>query len=105
MPPPPSPPLQIKQVYDAKKGNFSELSMLDVQQIFGRAGRPQFDTSGEGIIITTHAKLAHYLGERQAGFAVRLCGGLGLQPWYMYCYLYRIYRVASILAHSTLPTH
>merc|ERR1712185_409193 len=30
-------------------------------QIFGRAGRPQFDTSGEGIIITSHAKLAHYL--------------------------------------------
>ena len=25
------------------------------------AGRPQFDTSGEGIIITSHAKLAHYL--------------------------------------------
>lgn len=35
--------------------------MLDVQQIFGRAGRPQFEDSGEGIIITTHDKLAHYL--------------------------------------------
>ena len=31
-------------------------------QIFGRAGRPQYDTNGgEGIIITQHAKLAHYL--------------------------------------------
>lgn len=30
-------------------------------QIFGRAGRPQFDTSGTGIIITTHDKLTHYL--------------------------------------------
>ena len=30
-------------------------------QIFGRAGRPQFDTSGEGIIITTHNQLPHYL--------------------------------------------
>ena len=29
-------------------------------QIFGRAGRPQFDTSGEGIIVTSHDKLAHY---------------------------------------------
>jgi replicative superfamily II helicase len=36
--------------------------MLDVQQIFGRAGRPQFEDSGEGIILTTHDKLAHYLG-------------------------------------------
>ncbi|GBG84220.1 hypothetical protein CBR_g38192 [Chara braunii] len=49
------------QLYDAKAGGFRELSMLDVMQIFGRAGRPQFDTSGEGIIITTHNKLAHYL--------------------------------------------
>jgi activating signal cointegrator complex subunit 3 len=29
------------QVYDAKKGTFTDLGMLDVQQIFGRAGRPQ----------------------------------------------------------------
>lgn len=50
------------QVYNAQKGNFDDLGMLDVQQIFGRAGRPQFDTSGEGIIVTTHDKLAHYLG-------------------------------------------
>jgi replicative superfamily II helicase len=30
-------------------------------QIFGRAGRPQFDTSGHGTIITGHDKLSHYL--------------------------------------------
>ena len=30
-------------------------------QIFGRAGRPQFDTSGHGTIITSHDKLSHYL--------------------------------------------
>lgn len=35
--------------------------MLDVLQIFGRAGRPQFDTSGHGMIITPHAKLHKYL--------------------------------------------
>jgi len=35
--------------------------MLDVMQIFGRAGRPQFDTSGEGIIITSNAHLPRYL--------------------------------------------
>ncbi|KAJ0973948.1 hypothetical protein J5N97_015913 [Dioscorea zingiberensis] len=32
-----------------------------VIKIFGRAGRPQFDKSGEGIIITSHDKLAYYL--------------------------------------------
>jgi activating signal cointegrator complex subunit 3 len=42
------------QLYDPKQGGFVELGMLDVMQIFGRAGRPQFDTSGEGIIITSH---------------------------------------------------
>lgn len=30
-------------------------------QIFGRAGRPQFDKYGQGTIITTHDKLSHYL--------------------------------------------
>lgn len=49
------------QLYDAQKGGFVDLSMLDVMQIFGRAGRPQFDTSGEGVIITSHDRLAHYL--------------------------------------------
>ena len=33
-----------------------------MQQIFGRAGRPQFEDSGEGIIITQHGQLSHYLG-------------------------------------------
>lgn len=49
------------QIYNAEVGGFTDLGMLDVMQIFGRAGRPQFDTSGEGIIITSHDKLAHYL--------------------------------------------
>ncbi|AQL08745.1 DExH-box ATP-dependent RNA helicase DExH14 [Zea mays] len=49
------------QLYDPKAGGWRDLGMLDVMQIFGRAGRPQFDKSGEGIIITTHDKLAYYL--------------------------------------------
>ncbi|OXA58136.1 Activating signal cointegrator 1 complex subunit 3 [Folsomia candida] len=49
------------EIYDAKQGNFVDLGILDVLQIFGRAGRPQFDTEGDGTIITTHDKLAHYL--------------------------------------------
>lgn len=49
------------QLYDPKVGGWRDLGMLDVMQIFGRAGRPQFDKSGEGIIITSHEKLAYYL--------------------------------------------
>lgn len=48
-------------VYNSKKGAFADVDILDVLQIFGRAGRPQFDTSGVGTIITTHDKLSHYL--------------------------------------------
>nr|XP_023662018.1 activating signal cointegrator 1 complex subunit 3 [Paramormyrops kingsleyae]XP_023662019.1 activating signal cointegrator 1 complex subunit 3 [Paramormyrops kingsleyae]XP_023662021.1 activating signal cointegrator 1 complex subunit 3 [Paramormyrops kingsleyae] len=49
------------QIYDAKRGTLVDLGILDVMQIFGRAGRPQFDKFGEGSIITTHDKLSHYL--------------------------------------------
>ncbi len=49
------------EIYDAKRGSFVDVGILDVLQIFGRAGRPQFDTSGHGTIITSHDKLAHYL--------------------------------------------
>ena len=49
------------EVYDSKHGAFIDLGILDVLQIFGRAGRPQFDTNGHAVIITTHNKLAHYL--------------------------------------------
>uniref|UniRef100_A0A8B9HI64 Activating signal cointegrator 1 complex subunit 3 n=1 Tax=Astyanax mexicanus TaxID=7994 RepID=A0A8B9HI64_ASTMX len=49
------------QIYDAKRGAMVDLGILDVMQIFGRAGRPQFDKYGEGTIITTHDKLSHYL--------------------------------------------
>jgi len=38
--------------------NFNGFNCL---QIFGRAGRPQFDKTGEGTIITTHDKLSKYL--------------------------------------------
>lgn len=40
------------QVYSPEKGTWTELGALDVMQMFGRAGRPQYDTFGEGIIIT-----------------------------------------------------
>ena len=48
-------------VYMPEKGTNVDLSILDVQQIFGRAGRPQFDTSGDATLITTHDAMARYL--------------------------------------------
>ncbi|CAI2335169.1 unnamed protein product [Caenorhabditis sp. 36 PRJEB53466] len=48
-------------VFDAEKGVFADLGVLDVQQIFGRAGRPQFENEGHGIIITTKDKIDKYL--------------------------------------------
>lgn len=67
------------QIYDPARGGFVDVGILDVMQIFGRAGRPQFDDrfdllsilplvktkcfyfSGEATIITTHDKVPHYL--------------------------------------------
>nr|VZI19564.1 unnamed protein product [Spirometra erinaceieuropaei] len=49
------------KIYDADKSDFVDLDILDVVQIFGRAGRPQFDTFGLATIITTRDKLDHYV--------------------------------------------
>ena len=49
------------QIYDPTKGRWAELSPLDVMQMLGRAGRPQYDTEGEGIIMTAHSELQYYL--------------------------------------------
>ncbi|KAL8728195.1 MAG: hypothetical protein Q9181_005432 [Wetmoreana brouardii] len=49
------------QLYSAQEGKFVDLGILDVLQIFGRAGRPQLQASGIGFICTTDDKLNHYL--------------------------------------------
>ncbi|RPD67035.1 Sec63-domain-containing protein [Lentinus tigrinus ALCF2SS1-7] len=49
------------QVYDSSKGAFTDLSVLDVLQVFGRAGRPGLESSGVGYICTNDDKLTHYL--------------------------------------------
>ena len=49
------------QVYSPEKGRWVELGALDVLQMMGRAGRPQYDTKGEGVLITAHSELQYYL--------------------------------------------
>ncbi|KAF8563042.1 hypothetical protein P879_08608 [Paragonimus westermani] len=49
------------RVYKAEKSDFVELDILDVLQIFGRVGRPQFDTKSVASVITSIDKLDHYL--------------------------------------------
>jgi len=48
-------------LYIPEKGGFVQLGMLDVMQIFGRAGRPQYDDTGEAFLITEQDNLQRYL--------------------------------------------
>lgn len=38
-----------------------ELDPVVVMEMLGRAGRPQYDSCGEGIVMTSHDKLADYV--------------------------------------------
>ncbi|KAL0221892.1 hypothetical protein RCL1_001746 [Eukaryota sp. TZLM3-RCL] len=49
------------QVYNSAVGGFTDISILDVHQCFGRAGRPGFDTFGEAVLITEREKVDHFL--------------------------------------------
>mmetsp|Transcript_23731 Transcript_23731/g.27856 ORF Transcript_23731/g.27856 Transcript_23731/m.27856 type:complete len:1455 (+) Transcript_23731:55-4419(+) len=95
------------EVYDPSKGGHVDLSMLDVNQIFGRAGRPQFDQSGEATMITSHEALPRYLrmlGHQapiESNFGSALCDHLNAEvssgtvtsineavTWLSYTYFY-----------------
>eukprot|EP01083_Nonionella_stella_P140495 430948_1 len=49
------------QVYSPEKSRWTELSMLDVMQMTGRAGRPGRDTYGEAFVLTTQKELKFYM--------------------------------------------
>ena len=49
------------KVYDSSSGTYKDIGVFDVQQIFGRAGRPQFDTEGEAIILTLIKEMDEYV--------------------------------------------
>jgi len=55
------------QVYNPVKSGWDELSPQDVMQMLGRAGRPQYDSFGEGIIITQHSEPGFRGGPQAAG--------------------------------------
>jgi antiviral helicase SLH1 len=52
--------------------------VLDVLQIFGRAGRPGMETEGEGYICTTDDKLDHYLQAVTSQVRCLKCRSAGL---------------------------
>ena len=49
------------KMYDSASGEYKDIGIFDVQQIFGRAGRPQFDTEGEAIIMTLQKQMDDYV--------------------------------------------
>lgn len=48
-------------VYSPEKGTWVDLSPQDILQMLGRAGRPRYDTHGDGIIITSQDQIKYYL--------------------------------------------
>jgi ATP-dependent DNA helicase HFM1/MER3 len=50
----------IKNTVSWKDHGTAEYSDLDIMQMLGRAGRPQFDDSGVAVIMTRSHKVRHY---------------------------------------------
>lgn len=48
------------KIYNQEHGGFENIGILDVHQMFGRAGRPQFDTDGHAILISSNSILQRY---------------------------------------------
>ncbi|KAK3115284.1 putative steryl acetyl hydrolase mug81, partial [Teratosphaeriaceae sp. CCFEE 6253] len=58
------------QFFDAKIEGYKDMDLTDVLQMLGRAGRPQFDTSGIARIFTQESKKAFYKHFLHTGFPV-----------------------------------
>ena len=95
------------QLYSSEEGKYVDLGILDVLQIFGRAGRPQYQDTGTGFILTAQEKLQHYLSAVtqqqpiESRFSKRLADNLNAEislgtvtsvseavQWMGYSYLY-----------------
>lgn len=108
------------QIYSPEKGSWVELSPQDVFQMLGRAGRPQHDSSGEGIIVTTMGEMPFYLSllntqlPIESQFITRLADHLNAEivlgtikdreeavQWLTYTYLYvRMRRAPAVYGIS-----
>ena len=49
------------ETYSPERGTWVQLSPQDIMQMLGRAGRPRYDSSGEGVIITSQDEIQYYL--------------------------------------------
>jgi hypothetical protein len=67
LPPPPAP---LSQLYDPYIGREVPLGALDLQQMLGRAGRPQYDTHGEGVVLVAAPRLAEYVALAAAAMPI-----------------------------------
>eukprot|EP00768_Dysnectes_brevis_P004185 gnl/Dysnectes_brevis/2987_a3680_779.p1 GENE.gnl/Dysnectes_brevis/2987_a3680_779~~gnl/Dysnectes_brevis/2987_a3680_779.p1 ORF type:complete len:2302 (-),score=441.14 gnl/Dysnectes_brevis/2987_a3680_779:144-6620(-) len=50
-------------IFSSEQAKFVDMDPLDIQQIFGRAGRPQYGQDGQGVIICAHNKLTKFIKE------------------------------------------
>ena len=111
------------QIYNPEKSRWCELSPQDMLQMLGRAGRPQFDTVGEGIIITQYSELQYYLSllnqqlPIESQFVSRLADNLNAEivlgtirnrdeavTWLGYTYLY-VRMLRSPALYSVSPDY
>ncbi|KAJ1446965.1 Sec63 Brl domain-containing protein [Pelagophyceae sp. CCMP2097] len=61
------------EIYDAQRGGHVDIGMLDVLQIFGRAGRPQFDDFGEATLLTSAKAMPDYLRKLARSAPIESC--------------------------------
>ncbi|CCC68571.1 hypothetical protein NCAS_0B04870 [Naumovozyma castellii] len=95
------------EIYSPEKGTWQQLSPQDILQMLGRAGRPRYDTHGEGVIITNQTDVQYYLAVLnqqlpiESQFVSRLVDNLNAEvvsgsvrdihnavTWLSYTYLY-----------------
>ena len=69
------------ELYDAGRGGWVDVDILDVIQIFGRAGRPQFDTTGEGCLIGMHDSIDNFARLMVLKVGIHLEYGIEIYSW------------------------